>query len=128
MDDARAIQLVRDLSEACHRGEFDRFPEFLTDDAVFHMIPLPPVTGIAAITEEWQKLAGMGTVEVQITNVAAKDGIVFTERVDSLEREGGRGDLPVVAVFEIRDGKVAAWRDYFDLKQSLDAFGIDEVI
>ena len=128
MDDAAAIQLVRDLSEACHQGEYDRFPEFLTDDAVFHMIPLPPVTGIAAITEEWKKLAGMGTVEVEITRVAAKDDVVFTERVDSLQRGDERGDLPVVAVFELRDGKVAAWRDYFDLQQSLDAFGIDEVI
>jgi limonene-1,2-epoxide hydrolase len=128
MDDAAAIKLVEDLSEACHRGEYDRFPEFLTDDAVFHMVPLPPVTGIAAITEEWKKLAGMGTVEVKISNVAAKDGVVFTERVDSLQRADGRGDLPVVAVFEIRDGKVAAWRDYFDMKQALDAFGLDEVI
>ena len=32
MDDAAAIKLVEDLSEACHRGEYDRFPEFLTDE------------------------------------------------------------------------------------------------
>jgi limonene-1,2-epoxide hydrolase len=23
--------------------------------------------------------------------------------------------LPVAGVFEVRDGKIAAWRDYFDL-------------
>ena len=24
--------------------------------------------------------------------------------------------LPVAGVFELRDGKIAAWRDYFDLQ------------
>ena len=25
--------------------------------------------------------------------------------------------IPVTGVFQVRDGKIAAWRDYFDLKQ-----------
>jgi len=31
----------------------------------------------------------------------------------------------VTGVFELRDGKIAAWRDYFDQRQALDAFGLD---
>jgi limonene-1,2-epoxide hydrolase len=27
----------------------------------------------------------------------------------------GRIDLPVMGTFEVVDGKIAAWRDYFDL-------------
>ncbi|MET0473326.1 MAG: limonene-1,2-epoxide hydrolase family protein, partial [Mycobacterium sp.] len=29
--------------------------------------------------------------------------------------DGRRIDLPVMGVFEVRDGRIAAWRDYFDL-------------
>jgi limonene-1,2-epoxide hydrolase len=31
----------------------------------------------------------------------------------------------VVGVFEVRDGRIVAWRDYFDLRQALEAFGLD---
>jgi len=34
------------------------------------------------------------------------------------------GALPVVGVFEVRGGRIVAWRDYFDLRQALDAFGL----
>jgi limonene-1,2-epoxide hydrolase len=26
-------------------------------------------------------------------------------------------ELPVMGIFEVRDGKIAKWRDYFDLNQ-----------
>jgi limonene-1,2-epoxide hydrolase len=41
--------------------------------------------------------------------------VVFTERVDRFETEAGHVDMPVVGVFEMADGKIAAWRDYFDV-------------
>jgi limonene-1,2-epoxide hydrolase len=51
---------------------------------------------------------------------------VFTERIDVLERADRTGELRVAAVFEIEDARIVAWRDYFDLRQALDAFGLEE--
>ena len=42
--------------------------------------------------------------------------MVFTERVDRFRIMGKQVALPVAGVFEIRNGKIAAWRDYFDMQ------------
>jgi limonene-1,2-epoxide hydrolase len=39
----------------------------------------------------------------------------MNERVDVFEMGGKHVEVPVAGVFEIRGGKIAAWRDYFDL-------------
>lgn len=41
--------------------------------------------------------------------------VVMNERVDTLSMGGNEVALPVMGVFEIEDGKIRAWRDYFDM-------------
>ena len=45
--------------------------------------------------------------------------VVMNERTDRflIERDGEEkwAEAPVAGIFEIRDGKIAAWRDYFDM-------------
>jgi limonene-1,2-epoxide hydrolase len=41
--------------------------------------------------------------------------VVLTERVDAFITPTLTIELPVMGTFEIVDGKIAAWRDYFDL-------------
>jgi limonene-1,2-epoxide hydrolase len=42
---------------------------------------------------------------------------VLTERIDKFEVGGKWIALPVMGAFELREGKISAWRDYFDLAQ-----------
>jgi limonene-1,2-epoxide hydrolase len=42
---------------------------------------------------------------------------VVTERVDHFLAGNKRISVPCMGIFELRDGKIAAWRDYWDLKQ-----------
>ena len=37
--------------------------------------------------------------------------------MDTFKIGGKVADLPVMGTFEIRDGKICAWRDYFDMAQ-----------
>ena len=46
--------------------------------------------------------------------IAEAGNVVFTERVDRFEMAGKKIELPVAGVFEIEDGKINAWRNYFD--------------
>ena len=39
----------------------------------------------------------------------------MTERIDRFEAQGNAVALPVMGVCELRDGRIASWRDYFDL-------------
>jgi limonene-1,2-epoxide hydrolase len=50
--------------------------------------------------------------------------VVMNERTDVMRRQDGHEiALPVMGVFEVRDGRIAAWRDYFDLATVTAAFG-----
>ncbi|HWF15895.1 MAG TPA: limonene-1,2-epoxide hydrolase family protein [Acidimicrobiales bacterium] len=92
--------------------------DFFAEDAVYHNGPLAPVAGRAAIVENLESLMAVGgRVSVDMVHVVADGGVVMTERVDFLEADGRRIALPVLGVFEVESGRIAAWRDYFDLGQ-----------
>jgi limonene-1,2-epoxide hydrolase len=62
-------------------------------------------------------MGAIDRVEFQVRNVAAVGDTVLTERVDVFYLPNGTIELPVMGTFEVKDGKIAAWRDYFDLNQ-----------
>ena len=47
--------------------------------------------------------------------------LVMNERTDVMRRKDGADPLPVTGVFEIENGKIKAWRDYFDMATVTDA-------
>jgi limonene-1,2-epoxide hydrolase len=46
---------------------------------------------------------------------------VLNEREDRFEIHGRWVTLPVAGVFEIRDGMIVLWRDYFDRATLIEA-------
>ena len=60
---------------------------------------------------------GVERIEFRILNIAADGDTVLTERVDVFVLPNVTIELPVMGTFEVRDGKIAKWRDYFDLNQ-----------
>ena len=59
---------------------------------------------------------------IETTHLAVRDSIVLTERIDTFWVGGKQVPLPVMGTFEIRDGKIYAWRDYFDMAQITKAW------
>ena len=45
----------------------------------------------------------------------ATDTTVMNERTDRFVAGDATYDLPVMGVFEVHDGKISLWRDYFDM-------------
>ena len=63
-------------------------------------------------------MTGVEKVEFRVLNISAAGNVVLTERVDVFVLPTtSRSSCPVMGTFEVRDGKIAAWRDYFDLNQ-----------
>jgi limonene-1,2-epoxide hydrolase len=54
-----------------------------------------------------------------------RDNVVLTERVDTFTVGQIVAPLPVMGTFEIREGKISAWRDYFDMAQITKMFSGD---
>ncbi|WP_406229482.1 limonene-1,2-epoxide hydrolase family protein [Nocardia sp. NBC_01009] len=101
---------------------------FLTNDAVYHNIPMAPVTGREAIADNIASFIrpgppGIMGIDFRIINIAANGPVVMTERVDVFTIPDRSFELQVMGTFEVRDGRISAWRDYFDLNQFTSRMG-----
>ena len=109
-------RLVRSFCDAFTRRDTDEILAYFTEDAVYHNIPMPAMTGKPAIRTVLDMfLKPAASAEFEILNLSENGDIVLTERVDRFEIAGKKIELPVMGAFEIKDGKIAAWRDYFDM-------------
>ena len=68
------------------------------------------IEGFSAAAEE---------IEWVVHAVAENDetGVVMNERTDRFKIGGKWVEARVMGVFELRDGLICAWRDYFDMNQ-----------
>jgi limonene-1,2-epoxide hydrolase len=111
-------EVVLSFCSEWERGDIGAVLDYFTEDAVYHNIPVEPVSGRDAIKATIDGfMNGVDKVEFRVGNVAAKGGVVMTERVDVFHTARATIELPVMGTFEVRDSKIAAWRDYFDLNQ-----------
>ena len=89
---------------------------YFAEDAVYHNIPMKPVSGRAAIEKV---LGGMQATMLsagwEVRHQVATGDVVMNERIDRFTAKGKTIEIPVMGVFELKDGKITAWRDYFDL-------------
>jgi limonene-1,2-epoxide hydrolase len=112
------IEVVRDFCDTWGTGDLDALMAFFTPDAVYHNIPVDPVVGVDAIRATIAGFTtGVESVVFETNAIAAAGDVVLTERVDVFTFPNGRIALPVMGTFEVKDGKIAAWRDYFDMNQ-----------
>lgn len=110
------LDLVRRFCQAFSQRDPEEILKFFTEDAVYHNVPLPPVQGKAAIRSVLEMfLKPSQSVEFAMLNIASSGDIVLTERLDRFVMGDKTVELPVAGVFEVKDGKIAAWRDYFDM-------------
>ena len=115
---AQPIDVVREFCALWEKGDLDAIVESFTEDAVYHNIPVAPVTGKDAIRATIAGFTGgVDTIEFRVLNISADGNVVMTERVDAFITSTVTIELPVMGTFEVKDGKIAAWRDYFDLNQ-----------
>ena len=112
---ASTEKIVSDFLAAWPRRNVNELMGYFADDAVYHNIPVPPVVGAAEIRKVFEGFLGSFAIVLEIVNIGSNGNLVFTERVDRFDMGGRRFDLPVNGVFELRDGKIVSFRDYFDL-------------
>lgn len=95
-----------------------RLTAYFSADAIYHNMPLEPVQGHDAIQATLAGFMAMaGEARVDMLHLLADDEIVMTERVDHFVRPDLTISLPVMGIFEVREGLITAWRDYFDLSK-----------
>ena len=118
--------VVRNFIAAWSRLDAEELANYFTDNGVYHNIPLAPARGrdnveklISSFVSTWT-----GTTW-EIVNLVASDNVVIVERIDHTRGVGKSVDLPIVGVFELEDGKIKHWREYFDLAAYEHGMGKD---
>lgn len=110
---------VREFISAWSRNDLDELMGFFAPDCVYHNIPVAPVKGLEAVRKTLHGFASMASeIEWVLHQIAENEaGVVLTERTDRFKIGGRWVELPVMGSFELRDGQLVAWRDYFDMQQ-----------
>jgi limonene-1,2-epoxide hydrolase len=108
--------IVREFMEAWTRLNAAELASFFADDGCYFNIPTQPIRGrrdiekfIAGFVANWTR------TKWEIVTLLSAGDVVMVERVDRTETRVGNVDLPCVGVFQMRNGKIEEWRDYFDL-------------
>jgi limonene-1,2-epoxide hydrolase len=118
-----AERVVRDLCDGFAKHDAEALRQFFTDDVVYHNIPMDPAVGIDATIAFIDGFFAMcEKMVIETTHLAVRDNVVLTERVDTFTVGTVVASLPVMGTFEIRGGKISAWRDYFDMAQITKAW------
>ena len=120
-----AQRVVLDFCEAVKKRDAAALAAFFAPDAVYHNIPLEPVQGREAIEATLKQFIDPnGEAEFDVRAIATAGNKVLTERVDRFTMQGRRVEVPVMGAFEVdAQGKITAWRDYFDMAQFMKQLG-----
>jgi limonene-1,2-epoxide hydrolase len=114
-------QLVEAFCDVWKQRDVDAILGYFAPDAVYHNIPVEPAVGLEAIRAVIEMFVPPADeIEFVVHHIVGEGDIVFTERTDRFVINGKTVELPVAGVFEVRDGKIVAWRDYFDLQTWLN--------
>jgi limonene-1,2-epoxide hydrolase len=109
------IATVRSFLAALESLDIDRVLDHVSPDITYHNVSLPPARGRDAFEKQMRGLARFATgFEAQIHHIASDGPVVLTERTDVIEAGPMRAAFWVCGTFEVRDGRVVLWRDYFD--------------
>lgn len=110
--------IVRAFCEAWGARDLDAITGFLADDIFYHNIPMAPVIGRAAVSAAIAPLvSSCSHIEWEIHHLAEAGAVVLTERTDRFVRDGRTMSVRVMGIFELDAGRIARWRDYFDLME-----------
>lgn len=110
-------EVVHQFIAAIERRDIDGALQLMHPDCEYDNVPIGPVRGHDSIRAILEPIAGRSDeVLWPVSRSASAGPVVFNERVDRF-RSGDRWiELPVAGVWEVHDGAITLWRDYFDLE------------
>ncbi len=115
------VETVRQFLKAMEALDYDAGLKLVADDCEY--INPPPLgtvqgpAGVRAVVEPF--FAPTLENDFQILRESSVGNVVFLERLDRHRLADKWVELPVTGVFEVRDGRITYWRDYFDAQTIL---------
>jgi limonene-1,2-epoxide hydrolase len=116
-----STRTVEVFLNALQDADYETAEASLDDDLVYENVGLPTIHGRRRAMQLFRRMDGRAAFEVKIHRIAADGAAVLTERSDALIFGPLRLQFWVCGVFEVHDGRITLWRDYFDFFDMLKA-------
>lgn len=111
-----AEAIVDQFIKAVTAMDLDAALEMVTDDVEYDNVPISKVFGPEGLRSTLEMFTGMAQgFDWVVHHQVAVGDVVMNERTDKFLMNGKWLELPVMGLFKVRDGKIALWRDYFDM-------------
>ncbi len=111
-----AEDIVNEFMERIVNKNLDAACALVSDDVEYDNVPMGKVYGPEGIKGFLGPMVeGLDDVDWVIHRQTSSDTLVLKERTDRFGKGGKWIELPVAGVFEVHDGKITLWRDYFDM-------------
>lgn len=116
------LETVNAFLKVAAQRDYDAALPMLAEDVEYQNMMLPAVHGRDGVRETLEGLLAMCTGSEWVAHRSLTDGpLVMNERTDRFQLNGEWVDLPVMGCFEVHDGLITLWRDYFDLQTVMTA-------
>lgn len=114
-DNSPSAVVDRFIANICDKN-LDAALACVAEDCYYDNVPIGNMTGRSKMAEFLKPMVLTdGPVQFEVLRQTASDNVVMNERVDRFHTGSGRLiELPVMGVFEVNDGLITLWRDYFD--------------
>ena len=114
--DASQIEIVREFLESLAEGRIDGAVEMLGADVSYINVSLPTIRGRERVRGALRAAMGLpgAAFEVYLHSVSHDGDTVLTERTDVLIWGPLRMQFWVCGRFDVLDGEIVLWKDYFD--------------
>ena len=110
------VQTIKAFIAAWSNLDVDELVGYFCEDGIYYNMPAQPVQGheklklfIEGFIAKWTKTTW------ETLNIIGEGNVVIVERLDRTEVGDIKVDLPCCGVFEMEEGKIKVWRDYFDM-------------
>lgn len=113
------IEAVRKLCARWAWLSEKEFAELIAHDCVYYDVPFPKAKAIgpqaahaklSTMQKDWE-------IKLDVISIVGDENLVMAERLEHFKNKTNAVEpceLPVTGVFEMADGKIKAWRDYWD--------------
>lgn len=110
------IDLVLSFLKAWDDMDFDAAFSMMSPDIVYKNTGYPDAFGHDGVRKMLAPLLDKTTPLTSVVHAVAEnaDGFVMTERTDTMHLAKGPVPFGAMGTFEVKDGLITAWRDYFD--------------
>ena len=115
-------EIIIEFVETWSSLDAAKISEYFLEDGSYYNMPMQPIIGrenienfISSFIANWTETTW------DILNITESGNFVFCERLDRTKTITGNVDLPCMGIFEMEQGKIKEWKDYFDMNTFIQA-------